>query len=45
MNYTRDLGWYYIDANNKAPAWTGVEYFYNFMTRPKPFKRFWDTST
>ena len=33
MNYTRDLGWYYIDANNKAPAWTGVEYFYNFMTR------------
>lgn len=33
MNYTRDLGWYYIDANNKAPAWTGVDYFYNFMTR------------
>ena len=33
MNYIRDLGWYYIDANNKAPAWTGVEYFYNFMTR------------
>lgn len=33
MNYTKDLGWYYIDANNKAPAWTGVEYFYNFMTR------------
>ena len=31
MNYTKDLGWYYIDANNKAPAWTGVEYFYNFM--------------
>ena len=33
MNYTKDLGWYYINANNKAPAWTGVEYFYNFMTR------------
>ena len=33
MNYTRDLGWYYIDANNKAPAWTGVDYFYRFMTR------------
>ena len=33
MNYTRDLGWYYIDPNNKAPAWTGVDYFYNFMTR------------
>ena len=33
MNYTKDLGWYYIDANNKAPAWTGVEYFHQFMTR------------
>ncbi len=33
MNYTKDLGWYYISANNKAPAWTGVAYFYNFMTR------------
>lgn len=33
MNYTRDFGWYYISANDKAPAWTGVEYFYNFMTR------------
>ena len=36
MNYTKDLGWYYINANNKAPAWTGVEYFYNFMTRKEP---------
>lgn len=26
MNYTPIFGWYYIDANNKAPAWTGVEY-------------------
>ncbi len=33
MNFTKDFGWYYINANNKAPAWTGVEYFYNFMTR------------
>ena len=33
MNFTPDLGWYYIDANQKAPAWTGVEYFWNFMTR------------
>lgn len=33
MNYTPTYGWYYIDANNKAPAWTGVSYFYNFMTR------------
>ena len=33
MNYTPTYGWYYIDANNKAPAWTGVQYFFNFMTR------------
>ena len=33
MNFTADLGWYYIDANQKAPAWTGVEFFWNFMTR------------
>lgn len=33
MNFTPTFGWYYIDANNKAPAWTGVPYFYNFMTR------------
>ena len=41
MNYTPTYGWYYIDANQKAPAWTGVPYFYNFMTRdevsPGPF--------
>ena len=41
MNYTPTFGWYYIDANRKAPAWTGVPYFYNFMTRqeisPGPF--------
>jgi len=33
MNYTPTYGWFYINANDKAPAWTGVEYFYNFMTR------------
>lgn len=41
MNYTPTFGWYYIDANNKSPSWTGVPYFYNFMTRddrsPGPF--------
>lgn len=36
MNFTPELGWYYIDANDKAPAWTGVEYLYNFLTRPAP---------
>ena len=33
MNFTKEFGWYYIYPNNKAPAWTGVTYFYNFMTR------------
>lgn len=35
MNFTPTYGWYYIDANQKAPAWTGVEYFYRFLTRPE----------
>ena len=26
MNFTPTFGWYYIDANQKAPAWTGVMY-------------------
>lgn len=33
MNFTPTFGWFYISANNKAPAWTGVPYFWNFMTR------------
>lgn len=32
MNYTPTYGWYYIDTNNRAPAWTGVVYLYNFLT-------------
>ncbi|MCD7947926.1 MAG: amidase domain-containing protein [Oscillospiraceae bacterium] len=33
MNDTPTYGWYYFDANRKSPAWTGVNYFYTFMTR------------
>lgn len=33
MNYAPTFGWYYISANRKAPAWTGVPYLYNFLTR------------
>lgn len=33
MNYTVDLGWYYRNSNDKSPAWTGVEYFYNFLIK------------
>lgn len=31
MNYTPTFGWYYFSPEDRAPAWTGVEYFYNFM--------------
>ena len=31
MNYTPVFGWYYINADNRSPSWTGVEYFYDFM--------------
>lgn len=40
MNFTPDYGWYYISLDDRAPAWTGVEYFWNFMTTnmgPGPF--------
>lgn len=33
MNYNKIFGWYYNNPNDKAPAWTGVEYLYNFLTR------------
>lgn len=35
MNYTPTFGWYYISADDKAPAWTGVEYLHNFLVRPE----------
>lgn len=33
MNFTPTYGWYYLNPNNKAPAWSGVPYFFNFVTR------------
>ena len=33
MNFTPDFGWYYISSNQKAPAWTGVPFLFNFLTR------------
>lgn len=32
MNYTPDIGWYYINADDRAPSWTSVGAFYDFMT-------------
>lgn len=33
MNFTPTYGWYYLSLNDRAPAWTGVEFFYRFLTR------------
>ncbi len=33
MNYTPIFGWYYLSTNRRSASWTGVEYFYNFMTQ------------
>lgn len=32
MNRTLDFGWYYISESDRAPAWSSVEYFYDFFT-------------
>lgn len=42
MNYTPVFGWYYISLADRAPAWSGVEYLYNFLTSNEsvgPFAR------
>lgn len=31
MNYTPEVGWFYIDANDRSPSWTGVEFLYDFL--------------
>ena len=32
MNFTPEVGWYYLNANDRSASWTGVEYFYRFLT-------------
>ena len=32
MNYTYIFGWYFRSLEDRAPAWTGVEALYDFMT-------------
>lgn len=47
MNYTPDFGWYYLSPGERAPAWTGVRYFYDFLTGNRdvgPFGREADES-
>ena len=36
-NFTVDFGWYYISQNERAPAWTSVEYLYDFLTGAPDF--------
>ena len=31
MNFTPETGWFYIDSNNRAPAWTGVNFLREFL--------------
>lgn len=33
MNFTPTFGWYYISDTERTASWTGVEFFYNFMTQ------------
>lgn len=42
MNYTPTFGWYFISLDDRSPSWTGVQYFYNFLTQNEgigPFGR------
>lgn len=32
MNSRSTFGWYYYNLNNRAPAWTGVEFLHRFLT-------------
>ena len=32
MNFTPDVGWYCTNISNRSAAWTGVPFFYKFMT-------------
>ena len=40
MNYTPDVGWYYRSLYDRAAAWTGVEYLYNFLTTNESYGPF-----
>ncbi len=37
MNYTPTFGWYYISPEMRAPAWSGVDELYNFLTGAPDF--------
>ena len=33
VNFTPVFGWFYKNLNDRAPAWTSVEYLYDFLTQ------------
>lgn len=35
MDLTPTFGWYYLSADRRAPAWTGVQYLYNYLMRER----------
>ena len=37
MDFTPTFGWYYVTADNRAPAWAGVDEFFNFITGAPQF--------
>ena len=37
MNYTPTFGWYYRSPDDRAPAWTGVDELYDFLTEASDF--------
>ena len=40
MNFEPIYGWFYINSNNRAPAWSSVRYLHRFLTTnqgPGPF--------
>lgn len=37
MNFTPDFGWYYRSSRDRAPAWSSVEFFYDFLTGSPEF--------
>lgn len=32
MNYSFENGWYYNNLQNRSPSWSGVSFFYDFIT-------------
>ena len=37
MNYTETFGWYYVSPTDRAPAWSGVDELYGFLTGAPDF--------